>query len=132
MSTGAMERPLTTSAEAAAAYQAGVEDLLALRSGALEHFARSLALDPTFCLAHAALALMGHELCAPVDVAGRMRAARLHARRASVTERDHVEAVCAHLSGDRRALVRHLEDHPDDRVLLSVAVPTIAFAGVTE
>ena len=42
--------------------------------------AASVALDPTFALGHAALALLGHELCAPVDVEARLRDARLHAR----------------------------------------------------
>jgi hypothetical protein len=40
--------------------------------------------------------------------------------------------VAAHLRGDSRPLVGHLERHPRVAVLLSVAVPTIAFAGVTE
>jgi len=132
MTTGTIERRLTTSPEAERAYLAGVHALLSLRSGALEHFARALALDPTFALAHAALALMGHEFCAPVDSGARVRAARLHARRASPAERSHVDAVGRHVTGDRRALVRHLRAHPGDRLLLAAAVPTIAFAGVTE
>ncbi|RZI79513.1 MAG: pyridine nucleotide-disulfide oxidoreductase, partial [Microbacterium sp.] len=123
---------MTTSPEAARAYRAGVNALLQLRRGALQHFARALALDPTFALAHAALALMGHELCAPVDVRTRVRVARLHARRATDFEKSHVWAVAAHVDGDRQALVRHLDAHPGDAVLLSVAVPTIAFAGVTD
>ncbi len=132
MTTGLLDRRLTTSAEAEQAYLEGVDALLQLRQGALAHFSRALALDPTFALAHAALALMGHELCAPVDVPGRVRAATLLAGRASLAERDHVHAVAGHVSGDKRAIVRHLSVHPDDAVLLSVAVPTIAFAGVTE
>lgn len=132
MTTGTAERTLTTSPEAERAYRTGVTALLSLRRGAVGHFATALALDPTFALAHAALALMGHEFCAPVDVAARVRAGRLHARRARPAERSHVEAVAAHVAGDRRAIVRHLADHPDDRLLLAVAVPTIAFAGVTE
>ena len=43
-----------------------------------------------------------------------------------------MHAVAAHLRGDSRPLLRHLEVHPLDAVLLSTAVPTIAFAGVTE
>ncbi|MCW2787491.1 MAG: pyridine nucleotide-disulfide oxidoreductase [Marmoricola sp.] len=132
MTTGVLERRLTTSPDAAGAYRAGVDAFLQLRSGALQHFARALALDPTFALAHAALALMGHELCAPVDVRSRIRTAQLHARRATEAERSHVTAVAGHIAGDRRAIVRHLQTYPGDAVLLSVAVPTIAFAGVTE
>lgn len=132
MSTGAIERRLTTSPEAEDAYREGVEGLLALRHGAVDAFARALTLDPTFALAHAALALLGREFCAPVDVDARMRAALVHARRGTSAERDHVHAVVAHVRGDRGALVRHLDAHPSDRLVLAAAVPTIAFAGVTE
>ena len=132
MSIGVLARRLTTSPEAESAYREGVDALLQLRQGGLQHFATAITLDPTFAMAHAALALMGHEWCAPVDAASRIQAATLHAGRASDQERSHVQAVASHLNGDRRAIVRHLEHHPDDAVLLSVAVPTIAFAGVTE
>ena len=39
---------------------------------------------------------------------------------------------CRTCAGDSRPLVAHLRDHPRDALLLSTAVPTIAFAGVTE
>lgn len=124
--------PITCSAEAAAAYGRGVDDLLRLRRGALEQIAGAVALDPTFALAHATLALLGHEMCAPVDVAARLRDAETLAGRATDRERSHVGAVAAHVRGDSRPLVAHLARFPSDAVLLSVAVPTIAFAGVTE
>ena len=123
---------LTTSPEAAAAYNRGIGELLRLRTGAVESVATSVVLDPTFALGHAALALLGHEMCAPVDVAARLRDALLHAGRATDRERSHVHAVDAHLRGDSRPLVAHLRAHPRDALLLSTAVPTIAFAGVTE
>jgi len=132
MPDGTVDRRLTTSPEAERAYRAGLDAVLALRRGALAHFARALAVDPTFALAHAALALMGHEFCAPVESGARIRSALVHGRRATEAERSHVMAVAAHVRGDRRALVRHLRHHPGDRLLLSAAVPTIAFAGVTE
>ena len=109
----------------------GIGHLLRLERGAVEAVASAVALDPTFALGHAALALLGHEFCAPVDVASRLRDARLHARRSTERERSHVHAVDRHLAGDSAPLVRHLERHPADALLLSVAVPTIAFAGVT-
>jgi hypothetical protein len=123
---------LTCSPDAAAAYDRGMGDLLRLRHGAAEQVATALALDPTFALGHATLALLGHETLASVDVAARLRDARTLAARASERERSHVHAVLAHLDGDPQPLVRHLERYPRDAVLLSVAVPTIAFAGVTE
>lgn len=124
--------PLTTSPEAAAAYNRGLGHLLRLRTGAVETLATSVVLDPTFALGHAALALLGHEMCAPVDVRARLRDALLHSGRATERERSHVHAVAAHLRGDSRPLVEHLAAHPRDALLLSTAVPTIAFAGVTE
>ena len=123
---------LSCSAEAGAAYNRGVGDLLRLRAGSERGVAASIALDPTFALGHATLALLGHELCAAVDVQARMRDAVLHSARATARERSHIQAVAAHLRGDSRPLVRHLTAYPRDAVLLSTAVPTIAFAGVTE
>ena len=123
--------PLTGGVEAVAAYNRGVGHLLRLERGALPAVASAVALDPTFALAHAALALLGRELCAPVDIEARLRDARLHARRSTERERSHVEAVARHVEGDSGPLVRHLATHPTDALLLSVAVPTIAFAGVT-
>lgn len=123
---------LTTSPEAAAAYDRGLLDVLRLRSGAVDHVAEAIAHDPTFALGHATLALLGHEMCAAVDVPARLRSAELHAARASDRERSHVRAVAAHVQGDSRPLVTHLAAYPRDALLLSTAVPTIAFAGVTE
>ena len=74
---------LTTGTAAADAYNSGVRELLALRTGALAPVAASLAHDPTFALGHAALALLGHELCAAVDVAARLRDAERHAARST-------------------------------------------------
>lgn len=123
---------LTTSSAAATAYDRGLLDVLRLRTGAVEHLAESIAHDPTFALGHAALALLGHEMCAAVDVPARLRAATLHAARASERERSHVHAVAAHVRGDSRPMVDHLVTHPRDALLLSAAVPTIAFSGATE
>jgi hypothetical protein len=123
---------LSCGPEAGAAYNRGIESLLRLGTGAEQAVAASIALDPTFALGHATLALLGHELCAPVDIAARIRDALRHAPRATARERSHVQAVAAHLRGDSRPLVRHLDAYPRDALLLSTAVPTIAFAGVTE
>lgn len=123
---------LSTGPAAASAYVRGVRDLLCLRAGAVEAAAESIAHDPKFALGHAALALLGHELCAPVDTEARLRDAVLHSVRGTARERSHVHAVSAHIRGNSRPLVEHLEGYPRDALLLSVAVPTIAFAGVTE
>jgi hypothetical protein len=123
---------LSTGPAATAAYVRGVGDLLRLRSGAVEAAAESIAHDPRFALGHAALALLGHELGAPVDVGGRLRDAARHSARGTSRERSHVHAVVAHVRGDSRPLVAHLAAYPRDALLLSVAVPTIAFTGVTD
>ncbi len=57
---------------------------------------------------------------------------RSTSRGATARERSHVHAVTSHVRGDSRPLVAHLREYPRDALLLSTAVPTIAFAGVTE
>lgn len=123
--------PLTTSTPAAGAYNRGVRAILTIQQGALDHIAESIAHDPTFALGHAALALLGHEQGAPVDLAARMASARRHAARSTARERSHVFAVLSHVAGDSRPILDHLRHHPRDALLLTTAVPTIAFAGVT-
>jgi hypothetical protein len=128
----AYDYELTTAPLAADAYVRGIRDLLRLRTGAADRIATSIALDPTFAVGHAALALLGHEMCVEVDIAARLADARLHAARATERERSHVHAIERHLLGDPAPLVAHLASYPRDALLLSVAMPTIAFAGVTD
>ena len=122
---------LSTSGAAATAYNAGVSALLRVQEGGLVDISQSIAHDPTFALGHAGLALLGHEYGAAIDVEARLASARLHARRGTERERSHVHAVVSHVAGDSRPLIAHLDSYPRDALLLSVAVPTIAFAGVT-
>src|SRR5690349_11412446 len=89
--------PLSCSAEAGVAYNRGIVDLLRLRAGAEQSVAAAVALDPAFALGHATLALLGHELCAAVDIQARIRDAVRHAPAATARERSHVHAVAAHL-----------------------------------
>jgi hypothetical protein len=123
---------LTAGREAAAAYDRGLGRVLRLQHGALDAFATAVALDPTFALGHAGLALLGHEMCAPVDVRARLHDAVRHVGHATPRERSHVHAVFSHVHGDSGPLVAHLAQHPRDALLLSTAVPTIAFAGATQ
>ena len=122
---------LSCSAEVGATYNRGIGDLLRLRSGSERAVAASVVLDPTFAVGHATLALLGHELGAPVDVSARLRDALRHAPRTTVRERSHIHAVAAHVLGSSGPMLRHLASFPRDALLLSTAVPTIAFAGVT-
>lgn len=122
---------LSTSGRAADAYNRGTQALLKVQRGGLLGLSESISHDPTFALGHAGLALLGFEYGAAVDVDSRLAAARLHARRGTDRERSHVHAVECHIAGDSAPLIAHLEAYPRDALLLSVAVPTIAFAGVT-
>ncbi|MFG2786052.1 FAD/NAD(P)-binding protein [Streptomyces sp. NPDC048419] len=126
---------LSTHAEAAAAYRGGLDRVLKVRAGAEDAFARAVALDPGFALGHAALALLGHESGAAVDVPRTLAEARRSAReRADERERSFVDVVTRRIHGEEgdTALVRHLEAHPGDALALAAAVPTIAFSGVTD
>ncbi|WP_327257990.1 FAD/NAD(P)-binding protein [Streptomyces sp. NBC_01244] len=126
---------LSTHAEAAAAYRTGLDRILKVRSGAEDSLRRAVALDPGFALGHAALALLGHECGAAVDVPRALAEAQRCAReRACERERSFVEVVTRRVHGDEgdAALARHLERHPADALALAVAVPTIAFSGVDD
>ncbi|MFI8521720.1 FAD/NAD(P)-binding protein [Streptomyces sp. NPDC085481] len=131
--------PLSTHAAAAAAFRTGLGRVITVRAKAAEAFTRATELDPGFALGHAALALLGHEGGADVDVARALADARRSAReRGDERERSFVDVVTRRISthdgpgdgdGDT-ALVAHLDRFPGDAFALGIAVPTIAFAGV--
>jgi hypothetical protein len=129
---------LSTSPEAAAAYRAGQGRILRVQSGADEALRSAVAADPGFAVAHAALALLGHEYGAPVDVPSALAAACLGAARRGTTtrERDQVAAIVARIRrpgpAGARAVLDHIRRYPRDALMVSVAAPTIAFSGVTE
>ncbi|WP_200956359.1 FAD-dependent oxidoreductase [Nocardioides sp. Soil777] len=129
--------PLSATAEAAARYNAGLERVMRLQSGGEELLREAAALDPDFALAHAALAMLGHEAGAATDVAGSLQAAR----RAVLTRGDERERSLVDVIGRRvddarhegaTALMNHIAHHPRDVLAVSAAVPTIAFSGVTD
>ena len=131
---------LSTNAEAAEAYRLGVDRVLLLTEGAVAQFERAVALDPGFALGHAALALLGTEWGAAVDVPAALAAAQAGARGADEREQSFVAAVIARAgdpvgadqdSAGARALLRHITDHPLDALAVSAAVPTVAFGGIT-
>ncbi len=129
--------PLSTTAEAAAAFNSGLERLMRLQSGAEELFAEAARIDPDFALAHAALALLGHEAGADTDVSSSLAAARRAVRAgADDRERSLVSVVGLRIREPRRAgadaLRRHIAAYPRDVLAVSAAVPTIAFSGVID
>ncbi|WP_127479139.1 FAD/NAD(P)-binding protein [Nocardioides pantholopis] len=129
--------PLSTTTDAAAAYNAGLERVMRLQDGAEALLRRATELDPGFALAHAALAMLGHEAGADADVQASLTAARDAAReRGDEREQSLVSVVDQRVQDVRRAgadaLMRHIAAHPRDVLAVSAAVPTIAFSGVTD
>lgn len=129
--------PLSATADAALAYNAGLERLMRLQDGAEEKFLEATALDPGFAFAHAALAMLGYESDAETDVTAHLEAAREAVRsRGDDRERSFVEVIGTRVTGTRRqgdaALLAHVAANPRDVLAVSAAVPTIAFSGVTD
>jgi uncharacterized NAD(P)/FAD-binding protein YdhS len=129
--------PLSTTAEAAALYNAGLERVMRLQSGGDELIRDATLVDPDFALAHAALAMLGHEAGGDADVQTSLRAARTAVRRrGDAREASFVDVVGRRVNDVRRvgatALMAHLASHPRDVLAVSAAVPTIAFSGVTD
>jgi uncharacterized NAD(P)/FAD-binding protein YdhS len=129
--------PLSTTAEAAGSFNAGLERVMRLQNGAEELLQEAVTLDPDFALAHAALAMLGHEAGAPADVAVSLAAAREAVRRrGDDRERSLVEVIGRRVTDARRsgaqALKAHISSYPRDVLAVSAAVPTIAFSGVTD
>lgn len=121
----------TTSAEAAAAYVAGVDAFLASQGGWAEAWRRAVDADPEFALAHAALAFAA-------SLAGsRNRAEELAVQAEQLTvgserERGHVRAVAARARAAPDAvdrLVDHVEQFPSDALALMLAVFTVSAGG---
>jgi uncharacterized NAD(P)/FAD-binding protein YdhS len=127
--------PLSATPEAAEAYRQALGKILCVQSGAEALLAQAVAADPTFALGHAAMAVLGHEREDRFASRASLRLAlRAAARHGDDRERGFVHAVAALINGSadgEAALLRHIEDNPRDAFAVSIAVPTIAFAGVT-
>ncbi|HSV41121.1 MAG TPA: FAD/NAD(P)-binding protein [Nocardioidaceae bacterium] len=129
--------PLSSTAEAAKAYNAGLERVMRLQAGAEDRFIEATRLDPGFALAHAALAMLGHEAGANTDVEASLRAAQESAQaRGDDRERSLVDVVAARVGNPQHeggtTLLAHVAAYPRDVLAVSAAVPTIAFSGVTD
>ncbi|QMU76615.1 hypothetical protein GXW83_13550 [Streptacidiphilus sp. PB12-B1b] len=132
--------PLTTTAEAAGAYNQGLLRFLRVQTGADRLIAQAVRADPGFALGHAALALLGHAGAADTDVPAALEAARRAAGpRLDDRERSFVDAVTVQASagagdgpGTTPRLLRHIRAHPLDALSVNAAVPTITSNGVTQ
>src|SRR6266700_3765623 len=130
----------TTSAEAAQAYRDGVDLMLSAWPGAADAFDRAIAADPDFALARVARARL-HSAYQQGEAARREAAAarELVARRGSMRERSHVEALALGVEGNIPAslssALKHLESWPRDAVVLSLplgAFGLFAFSGMAD
>lgn len=129
--------PISTTADAAVAFNAGLERVMRLQNGAEELIGQAVAIDPGFALGHAALAMLGHEAGAGTDVPTSLRLAQEAVSvRGDDRERGLVEVVTQRVADVRgtgaMALFKHLSAYPRDVLAVSAAVPTIAFSGVTD
>lgn len=129
--------PISTTAEAATAYNAGLERVMRLQAGGDDLLRQAAELDPGFALAHAARALLGHEAGGDADVASSLRAAQEAVRvRGDARESSLVDVVTRRVhdvhGAGAQALMSHIAAHPRDVLAVSAAVPTIAFSGVTD
>ena len=128
---------ISTTAEAAASFNAGVERVMRLQSGGEDLIREGGGLDPGFAVGHAALAMLGHEAGAGGDVhrvAGggpggrrppRRRARAVVRRRGHASRRRRTRLRCPGPVSTPRLF-------PRDVLAASAAVPTIAFSGVTD
>ena len=109
----------------------------ASRTASRRDCAGATALDPGFALAHTALALLGHEWGAAGSWRASLRAAHEAAADRHLDDREIslLDAVTTRLRADEAtgaaALLRHVRLFPRDALAVSVAVPTVAFGGLT-
>ena len=128
---------LTTSRKAASAYNKALGRLLRLQDGVEQGLESAVALDPGFAQAHAALALLGHEWGAVGSWRQALQAAHAAAAERNLDDREtsFLDAVTTRLRSDEEtgaaALLRHIRLFPRDALAVSVAVPTVAFGGLT-
>lgn len=125
---------LSTSSQAARdAYVEGVDCILAANAGVERHLGRAIEADPSFALAHAALA-RGLFAVAKVPEA-RAAAARARELAASATprERAHVDALALAIDGkpvEALAATReHLRQYPRDALVLAPATGVFGLIG---
>jgi Tfp pilus assembly protein PilF len=126
----------TSSDQALALYVEAVDRLLSANAGAEAQLSEAIALDPSFALAHVALA-RNAQLYGRMDEA-KSAAARATAAVAGASERErrHVEAVALSINGQSEksmaAVEAHMREFPRDALVLSLALGVyglIAFSG---
>jgi uncharacterized NAD(P)/FAD-binding protein YdhS/tetratricopeptide (TPR) repeat protein len=128
---------LTTNRKAAEAYNEAFGRLLRLQDGVEEGLEAAVAIDPDFAQAQAALALLGYEWGATGSWRSALSSAHAAASDRHLDDREvsFLDAVTTRLRSDEAtgaaALLRHIRLFPRDALAVSVAVPTVAFGGLT-
>ncbi|GAB3991549.1 FAD/NAD(P)-binding protein [Nocardioides marmoraquaticus] len=128
---------LTTTGTAARSYNDALGRLLRLQDGAERGLREAVQHDPDFVQAQAAIALLGHEWGTSSDWGRALDRAHAAAARRSIDDREvsFLRAVTTRLRSDEAtgaaALLRHVRLFPRDALAVSVAVPTVAFGGLT-
>lgn len=128
---------LDTTPEAATHYNLALSRLLRIQGGVEDALEAAVAADPDFIQAHAALALIGNEWC--LEDSGRAAlsaaVAAAQGRKLDRRTRSFLSAVEARLTQDAQtgaeALLAHIAHHPRDAFAVAVAVPSVAFGGLT-
>lgn len=117
-------------------YVAGVDLLLALQPGADLEFEAALAADPTFAMAHAAMARLHQTWGRAAQARTSIAAAAALTSSVSTRERQHIVLLATLLEGNSaqalRRLLEHLDDYPRDALALGLALGAfglLAFSG---
>lgn len=125
---------LSTTPGAAEAFNEALGRLLKVQSGVEDCLATALERDPDFALAHLTMALLAHEYDSPIDATAHLARARQSSqRRATAREAALVACMGKRIEGhdaSGEGIVGYLSEFPRDSLAASVAVPTIAFAGI--
>jgi hypothetical protein len=123
----------TSSSDAAAAYRAGVDLLLSAYPGAEERFNEAIGHDPGFALAHAGLARHLQIYGRIPEARNALAVARQRVAGASARERTHVHILGLAIDGQAaralEALLAHLEAHPRDALVFSIALGAFGLYG---
>ncbi|WP_406220535.1 FAD/NAD(P)-binding protein [Streptomyces decoyicus] len=132
---------LSTSKRVAAIYNAALNRLLQGGGGVSRLLSQAVSDDPDFAMGHAALAVLSHERGDVIAVRDALaRAKRSAIKKGDERERGFVAAVTERITASETdggasaggaTLLRHIRNHPRDALAVHIAVPTIAFDGVT-
>lgn len=125
---------LSADQAAADAYNDALGRMLRVQSGVEDSLMVALDRDEDFALAHIAMGVLAHEYETNVDAYAHVkRAEEIVAVRGTERERALVQCMAQRIRGDDpdgAGLITYLAQHPRDSLATSVAVPTIAFAGI--